>query len=184
MIEIMSYQNRWPQEFQVIAEKVKKAIDEQAIAIHHIGSTSVPYLAAKDIIDIQITVEELTAPIDMALAQFGFVPTEITEDHCPTGMIISQHELQKRFFHSRDRRIHLHIRKVGAYNQRYPILFRDFLRGNPMARDAYGEIKKQLARYFPDNLDIYYDIKDPACDLIILGAIEWAKSIRWTPGSS
>jgi len=53
-----------------------------------------------------------------------------------------------------------------------------------MARNAYGEIKKQLARYFPDNLDAYYDIKDPACDLIISGAIEWAKTSQWAPGSS
>jgi len=113
MIEIMSYQNRWPQEFQVIAEKIKKAIGEQAIAIHHIGSTSVPLLAAKDIIDIQITVEDLVAPIDVALAQLDFLPTEITEDHCPTGMNIPQDELQKRFFRARDHRIHLHIRRIG-----------------------------------------------------------------------
>jgi hypothetical protein len=53
-----------------------------------------------------------------------------------------------------------------------------------MARDAYGEMKKQLAFYFPQNADAYYDIKDPACDIILAGAFEWAKASRWTPGQN
>jgi len=63
-------------------------------------------------------------------------------------MTLAGDHLEKRFFRVRDRRINLHVRRSGAFNQRYPILFRDYLRATPAARDAYGEIKKQLARYF------------------------------------
>jgi GrpB-like predicted nucleotidyltransferase (UPF0157 family) len=140
--------------------------------IHHIGSTSVPLLAAKDVIDLQITVDNLQNFIEAPLLQIGFEPTQIKKDHCPPGMMLSNDDLMKLYYRVKDRRINLHVRKRGAFNQMYPILFRDYLRTNPLARDAYGEIKKQLARYFPENIDAYYDIKDPVCDLIISNAFD------------
>ncbi len=182
MIEIVPYQPRWTEEFLTISEKIENAVGKYALAIHHIGSTSVPNLAAKDVIDIQITVKDLTLPLEGLLSAIGFELTQHTVDHCPPGMKIATEELEKRAYRGKGRRVNLHVRKQGSFNQRYPILFRDFLRANPMARDAYSEIKKQLARYFPENVDAYYDIKDPACDLIIAGAIEWARTNHWEPG--
>lgn len=99
-------------------------------------------------------------------------------------MTLSPDDLLKKFYRAKDRRINLHVRKRGAFNQRYPILFRDYLRFDPLAREAYGEIKKQLARHVPDNVDAYYDIKDPVCDLIISSALAWAQANRWEPGLS
>jgi GrpB-like predicted nucleotidyltransferase (UPF0157 family) len=184
MIEIIPYQARWAEEFSSIAAKIRSAIGDKAVAIHHIGSTSVPNLAAKDVIDIQVTVVDLEVPIEMPLTQIGFEPTQIREDHCPPGMTLSPNDLMKQYYRVKDRRINLHIRKRGTFNQRYPLLFRDYLRANPVARDTYGEIKRQLARYFPENVDAYYDVKDPVCDLVILGAFEWAKANQWEPGPS
>jgi GrpB-like predicted nucleotidyltransferase (UPF0157 family) len=184
MIEIVSYQRRWREEFCLIARKIKKSIDGSALAIHHIGSTSIPFLAAKDVIDIQVTVADLEAPIKKSLTEIGFEATDILQDHCPAGMILSGNDLTKRFYRGPKHRVNLHIRKQGTFNQKYPILFRDYLRAHPMARDAYGEIKKQLARYFPENVDAYYDIKDPVCDLILSNAVEWGKLNEWEPGPS
>ena len=53
-----------------------------------------------------------------------------------------------------------------------------------MATDAYAEIKRQLARYFPQNADAYYDVKDPVCDAIMAGALEWASTAGWRQGPS
>ncbi len=184
MIEIVSYQQRWSDEFQLIATKIKGAVKESAVAIHHIGSTSVPSLAAKDVIDIQVTVKDLKVPIERPLIQIGFEATDIQKDHCPPGMTLSADDLAKRYYRGTNRKINLHIRKQGAFNQKYPILFRDYLRANSLARDAYGEIKKQLARHFPENIDAYYDIKDPVCDLIISNAFAWGKVNQWEPGPS
>ena len=182
MIKIVPYQERWPSEFAQIASKIKGAVGEHILAVHHIGSTSVPSLAAKDVIDIQITVENLQVPLDEALVRIGFEPTQITSDHCPPGMTLSAEHLTKRCFRKHDRPVNLHVRKRETFNQRYPILFRDFLRTNALARDAYGEIKQQLSRYFPDNVDAYYDIKDPVCDIIISAGLAWADATGWKPG--
>ncbi|MBC86732.1 MAG: hypothetical protein CL677_06085 [Bdellovibrionaceae bacterium] len=179
MIKIVPYQDRWPKEFEDLKEKISDAMSEDIVAIHHIGSTSVPGLAAKDVIDIQITVRSLDAPIEAALNQIGFESTDIRQDHCPPGMTLSDEELEKRYYKGKDPKINLHVRKLGCFNQEYPILFRDFLRSNAEARETYGEIKTQLSKYFPENIEAYYDIKDPVCDLIILNAIEWAKVTGW-----
>jgi GrpB-like predicted nucleotidyltransferase (UPF0157 family) len=184
MITIIPFQQRWAEEFTAAAADIRSALGERMLALHHIGSTSVPLLAAKDIIDIQVTVSDLNVPISAPLVRMGFEPTDISEDHCPAGMTLASNELQKRYFRFKDRRINLHVRKQGAFNQRYPLLFRDYLRAHPIARNSYGEIKKQLARHFSGNADAYYDVKDPVCDLILLNAIAWAKSTEWVPGPS
>ena len=68
-------------------------------------------------------------------------------------------------------------------NQRYPLLFRDYLRAHPRSAAAYAELKRRLV----DNLrdpDSYPDVKDPACDLIIVAAEDWAAAIGWRLGPS
>lgn len=182
MIEIVSYKAGWVAEFKQIASSIRSAVGDQAYAIHHIGSTSVPNIAAKDVIDIQMTVLDLDVSIENQLAEIGFHLSPHRQDHCPPGMQIASHELEKRHYRGRPRLANLHIRKLGAFNQRYAILFRDFLRSNVLAANAYGEIKIQLAKYFPENADAYYDVKDPVCDAIMAGAFQWAASSQWAPG--
>jgi GrpB-like predicted nucleotidyltransferase (UPF0157 family) len=178
MIEIIPYQPRWPSEFAELAARIRSAVGDRVVGLHHIGSTSVPGLCAKDVIDIQLTVADLSVPL-RELENAGFTATDISADHCPPGLELAAGELAKRYFRGEGRRSHLHVRRAGAFNQRYPILFRDFLRANAGAREAYGEIKRQLARYFPEDVEAYYDVKDPACDLIFAGAAEWAKASGW-----
>ena len=66
-----------------------------------------------------------------------------------------------------------------AGNQRYALLCRDYLRSQPRAADAYGEIKAQLAGYFPNDADAYYAIKDPVFDVLMAGAEVWAATTHW-----
>ena len=82
------------------------------------------------------------------------------------------------------RLINLHVRIAGYPNQRYPLLFRDYLKVTPLAAQAYARVKKALAHYHPDDIEAYCDIKDPVCDLIIQAAEVWAKSNQWQPGPS
>jgi GrpB-like predicted nucleotidyltransferase (UPF0157 family) len=65
----------------------------------------------------------------------------------------------------------------GNPNQRYPLLFRDYLHANPEAAEAYARIKRALARYHADDIDAYYEVKDPVCDLIFQAAELWAKEL-------
>ncbi|MDR3688816.1 MAG: GrpB family protein [Fimbriimonas sp.] len=180
-IEIVPYRTEWPGEFAAIGLALRRILGERAVAIHHIGSTSVPGMPAKDVIDVQITVSSFSAEIEEDLVEGGFTMSLYRSDHCPPGLILADAELEKRLFGNPGRRGNLHMRQSGRFNQRYPLLCRDFLRANSMAANAYAEIKRQLARHFPDDVEAYYDIKDPVFDALMAGANQWAKSEDWLP---
>lgn len=173
-IEIVAYHSHWPEEYQEIALQLKNALGAYALAIDHIGSTSIPGLPAKDVIDVQVTVASLDQPLAPALTQLGYTRKDNLTDHRPPGRDdLAAEELQKHFYSRNNRRINLHVRVAGRFNQRYALLCRDYLLAHPHAAAAYAEIKQQLSKYFPDNAGAYYDIKDPVFDLIMEGAYEW-----------
>ncbi len=182
-ITILPYQPTWPTEFQTLAVPLRAALGPLALRIDHIGSTSVPDLPAKDVIDIQVTASALDPAIDHALSQLGYQRRpHITRDHLPPGLIDNPADWTKWFFNgpADHRPINLHVRPVGRPNQRYPLLFRDYLRAHPQAAQTYAQIKQALARLHPDDPEAYYDIKDPVCDLIMLAANQRANETRWT----
>ena len=78
--------------------------------------------------------------------------------------------------------MNVHVRELGRLNQRYASLFRDYLRADRAAADSYGELKGALAVAARGDWDMYYAVKDPACDLIIVGAEEWALRTAWDCG--
>ena len=179
-IEILPYKESWPAEFKTFATKIKNALGDDAIAIHHIGSTSVPNLDAKDIIDMQLTVKDFDRPLQEKLEPLGLIyRDDIDRDHCPPGMTLNKEDLEKRYWQNQDQPANIHVRIEGRFNQRYALLCRDYLRTHPMASNAYAEIKRQLARYFPENVEAYYDIKDPVFDVIMSGAFAWAELTKW-----
>jgi GrpB-like predicted nucleotidyltransferase (UPF0157 family) len=147
----------------------------------------VPGLAAKDVIDIQITVQDLDRPVERALKRIGYERLEgIWRDHVPPGQPDSGTEWTKWMFRPPDgaRRVNVHVRVAGRLNQRYPLLFRDYLRTHPTSAEAYASVKMALARIKPDDVEAYYDVKDPVCDIIMGGAEEWAVSTGWEPGAT
>jgi GrpB-like predicted nucleotidyltransferase (UPF0157 family) len=76
--------------------------------------------------------------------------------------------------------VNLHLRVAGRANQRYALLFRDYLRAHPDTAAAYGEFKKRAASLPLESTGEYADLKDPVCDLIYLPAEEWAERTGWT----
>ncbi len=189
MIEIVNYKPSWAQEFLEIGTKIRDALGARALAIHHIGSTSVPNLAAKDTIDIQVTVSSLEETVLKPLLESaGFTWREgLIIDHCPPGMVLPDIELEKHFAAlnaGSSRRANIHFRCEGRFNQRYALLCRDYLRSHDGAAQAYAQIKRQLARYFPENAEAYYDIKDPVFDVIMAGANDWAQFQTWQPNET
>lgn len=180
-IEIVEYRPSWPTEFDSLAQRLRTSLDRDDV-IHHIGSTSVPGLAAKDVIDVQITVTSLDEPgISGGVEAAGFVWTEYVADHVPLGLDLAPSELEKRTAASApgERPANLHVRVAGRFNQRYAVLFRDFLRAQAAAAAAYAEIKRNLARLHPGDVDVYYAVKDPVCDVIMTGAEAWAEATGW-----
>jgi GrpB-like predicted nucleotidyltransferase (UPF0157 family) len=188
LVEIRPYDERWPIDFATIGAALRGALGELAQRIDHIGSTSVPGLAAKDRIDVQLTVADFERfdAIQAALEQLGYTMRPgISRDHEPPGWQGPSEQWQKRYFRppATQRPTNLHVRAAGRANQRYPLLFRDYLRAHPRSAAAYAELKRRLADNLRD-LDTYPDVKDPACDLIIAAAEDWAVVTGWQLGPS
>ncbi len=175
MVEIIPYQTRWPNEFQQQAHHLRQTLGAAALHVDHIGSTSVPDLAAKDVIDIQVTVEAVE-PDDAyvgALQAASYVLCDgLTRDHRPPGTLEPDGEWEKRLFNELpgQRRTNIHVRGAGLANQRYALLFRDYLRAHPAAAAAFAEVKRRLAARFPEQLRTYAKVKDPVCDIIMVSA--------------
>jgi GrpB-like predicted nucleotidyltransferase (UPF0157 family) len=186
MIEIVPYHTEWPEEFRAIAVRLRAELGSLALRIDHIGSTSVIDLAAKDKIDIQVTVAELSPALEQALNRAGYVrKLTVDSDHIPPGETDPEN-WRKWYFRQGEgmRQTHIHVRLPGLPNQRYPLLFRDYLRAHPQSAEAYARVKQQLARFHAEDIDAFCDIKDPVCDLILFAAEEWAKETAWQPGPS
>jgi GrpB-like predicted nucleotidyltransferase (UPF0157 family) len=183
-IEILEPQARWPAEFAKIGARLRGALGPLALAINHIGSTSVPGLDAKDVIDLQISVAALDRGlIKPALEAAGYPLREGDwVDHRPAGADPDRELWAKLMANAPEdgRRTHIHIRLRGRPNERYALLFRDFLRATPAAAASYALIKRELAARHADDVDAYYSVKDPVCDLIMAAAEPWALARGWS----
>ncbi len=185
---IVEYQPRWPDEFAEIRDRLAGSFGDQALHIEHIGSTSVPGLAAKDVIDVQVSVASLepNEPLEAALEAAGFVPYRGESpawDHVPPGSDPNPPERWHKLFASApsdERQVHVHVRVAGSPNERFALLFRDFMRAHPDARNAWAVFKRELAR-IAENVDDYVEVKDPATDVVIVVAERWAADTGWSP---
>jgi GrpB-like predicted nucleotidyltransferase (UPF0157 family) len=179
---IVDYNPTWPDQFEQLATDLRRHLGDGVVGIDHIGSTSVPGLAAKDVIDLQVTVASLADADRLAPAfqRAGYVPTPYRLDHQPAGDPSDPGRWGKRLWQSPPgaRRVNAHVRVDGWPNQRYALLFRDYLRARPAAAAAYERLKRGLAERFGDDLAAYTDVKDHACDLIAVAAEDWAPAGR------
>jgi GrpB-like predicted nucleotidyltransferase (UPF0157 family) len=185
-LEIVAYKSAWPLEFRILANVLREGLLDLALRIDHIGSTSVPGLSAKDVIDIQISVAGFDQQLLSALQAMGYSKADdIERDHTPASFKGSEDEWKKWFFRPPlgQRRTNVHVRVCGRVNQIYPLLFRDFLRAHPDYAATYAEVKQRLARSLADPTQ-YPDVKDPIVDLIYYAAVEWAERCHWEPGPS
>jgi GrpB-like predicted nucleotidyltransferase (UPF0157 family) len=183
-VSIVEYRPTWSAEFDLIASQVRDALGDEALQVDHIGSTAVPALAAKDIIDVQVTVRSLDESIAQRLLAAGFSAHThlVKQDHVPPGFEAQERDWSKFFFMQKPgaRRSNIHVRQIGKPNQRYPLLVRDFLRAEPRIAAAYAELKRRLAKALSD-ADTYPDVKDPVADIIYLAAERWAVATSWQP---
>ncbi|MGC4044056.1 MAG: GrpB family protein [Armatimonas sp.] len=184
---VVPYNPDWPGEFARLGGNLRHVLGELALRIDHIGSTSVPNLAAKDIIDIQITVDSLSEELDSALKSAGYQRfKDIVQDHVPPGASADISEWSKWVFKPPigKRAANIHVRLMGKANQRYPLLCRDYLRAHPHVATAYAQAKLALIAHGMDSPEAYYDVKDPIFDIIMGGAEAWATTTQWRPGPS
>jgi GrpB-like predicted nucleotidyltransferase (UPF0157 family) len=175
-IEIMPYDPAWPTRFVAQAASLREALGPVALRIDHVGSTSVPGLAAKPVIDVQISVADFE-PLDafrLPLERLGYVYRADNPDRA------------RRYFREApgQRRTHLHVRRAGSLDEQLNLLFRDYLRAHADEAAAYAALKRELAARFREDRVAYTDAKSPFIWQVLRRADEWAQATGWQPAPS
>lgn len=177
----------WTNRAQVTIDQLRYALGSAATRIEHIGSTAIVGMAAKDILDLQVSVTDLAVAdtFDAPLSALGFTRSPYQRDHVPAGCPDDPGLWAKRLWSRRSHvggDVNLHVRQAGSPNERLALLFRDWFRAHPEAVPAYTQFKRVLAGHVPDT-GLYADIKDPVVDLIIAVAEPWAAETGWHVGA-
>jgi GrpB-like predicted nucleotidyltransferase (UPF0157 family) len=156
-VEIVPYDPAWPEMYAYEAIRLRAVIDPaQVVGIEHFGSTAVPGLAAKPVIDILIAVTSL------ARAKTTLVEPIITLGYLYWG---DNPKTDRMFFvkgmppHGKRRTHHVHITEPEGEMWQYRLAFRDHLRANPDEAERYEALKKDLAARYPTDRDRYTDAK-------------------------
>ncbi len=184
---VIPHQPDWEQRASDLIVSLRGVFGDRATRLDHIGSTAIPFMPAKDVIDLQVTAEDLEGvarACDGPLGDLGFRRTPYQQDHVPAGRAPDPTGWEKRVWARRgstDGDANLHLRRPGSANQRVALLFRDWFRSHPEAVASYGGFKVVLAAAVPD-LGLYTDVKDPVVDLVMVVAEVWAEATGWRPG--
>ncbi len=167
-LEIVPHDPAWAAAFRVEAERIRAALGAVALRVDHHGSTAVPGLAAKPIIDIQVSVAALQ-PMDVyrgPLESIGYVHVPHADDaFCP-------------FFHRPHgwpHTHHIHVVRRGDAEERRTLAFRDYLRAHPDAAREYEGLKRRLAPQFaapdPAERQAYADAKSEIVERMVAAAL-------------
>lgn len=151
---LVDYDPAWPASFEEEAGPIRDALGDIAIRIDHVGSTSVPGLAAKPVIDIQVSVRSLIPRADVVdpLVAVGYRHS--------IDPIETEHEfLSKGYDDGRSRMVHIHLCEAGGAWERRHLAFRDELRRDPEAAAEYAALKRRLAAEHPRDIQSYVDGK-------------------------
>jgi len=161
-IQIVAYDARWPELFEREAKRIRAALGDRALRIEHTGSTSVPGLAAKPVVDILLVVrnsadEDSYAP-DLGAAGYSL---RIREPHW--------HE--HRMFKGPETDVNLHVHSRGCEEIERILTFRDWLRGNAEDRELYARTKMKLAERDWKYVQNYADAKSAVVEEILARAL-------------
>lgn len=165
-IVVVDYDSAWPARFDAWKGALSAALGSNAVRIEHVGSTAVPGLPAKPIIDVQISVTDLTD-------EASYVP-----QMRPLGLQLRSRDAYHRYFRpepERLRDVHVHVCEVGSQWEADHLRFRDYLRTHPDACTRYAAAKRAAAATWADDGFAYTDAKTEVILDIMQNAAEQAR---------
>ncbi|WP_042348461.1 GrpB family protein [Bacillus massiliigorillae] len=170
-IKVVEHDKNWGSMYKKEENAIKSILQEELVNSFHIGSTSVPGLKAKPIIDILLVVNDINK-LDSFSTQFGALGYEVKGEYGIAG---------RRFFRKGgdNRTHHIHAFQYDNINEiERHISYRDYLRSHPEVCEQYGELKSKLAEQYPNNIDSYCDGKDAFVKSVEKEALKWHWSLR------
>jgi GrpB-like predicted nucleotidyltransferase (UPF0157 family) len=176
-VAIVAYDPLWPSRFEVWRDRLARAIGVPALRIEHIGSTAVPGLAAKPVVDIQVSVPDVADEDSYvpAIESVGF------------GLRYRNEGLGWRYFRpppGLPREAQVHVCSAGSESERLHLLFRDYLRAHPAEADAYAAAKRVAAARHPADRIAYTDAKGVFIHPALRRAEAWAGETGWSVETS
>jgi len=160
-IVVVDYDDAWPARFEVLAARVRRALGLRVRCLEHIGSTSVPGLAAKPIIDMLLIVDDVQA-------EAAFVPALEA-----AGFELRVRERDHRMLRTPRRDTHLHVYAPGRAEARDYLDLRDWLRVSSDDRTLYANVKRHLAQKQWNDMNDYADAKTDVVLDILARARTW-----------
>ena len=150
-IIVLDYDPKWPGVFQSLRKRIADALGEMAAAIEHVGSTAVPDLAAKPIIDIDVLLasETMLSVAIEHLASLGYI-------HRGN---LGVPEREAFFAPANDPPHHLYVCPPYSAEFQRHVAFRDYLRAHPKNAEIYGDLKKALAERYREDRSAYNTAK-------------------------
>jgi GrpB-like predicted nucleotidyltransferase (UPF0157 family) len=153
-VEVVPHDPKWRKAFEVESKSVANALGENVAAVHHIGSTAIPSIHAKPIIDLLVEVKDIIKVDGQSLAMESLGYEVMGEFGIPG----------RRFFRKDNqesvRTHHIHTFKMASAQVERHLAFRNYMLAHPEDAQKYSELKRELARKYPQNIDKYMDSKD------------------------
>ena len=146
-LHVVDYDPQWAHIFEEHRQRIQSALTTVPVDIHHIGSTSVPGLPAKPIIDIAVAVDDITAEEDYLAPLLA------------AGYLLRVREPAHRLVRTPELDVHVHILEKGDPAITRYLVFRDRLRSDTADRELYAETKQALIRQGFDDMNAYSDAK-------------------------
>lgn len=164
-VELRPYDPAWAGRYAEVAAALGPALGGRLRRLEHIGSTAVPGLAAKPVIDVQAGVDALEPAADLcaAILALGY----IWHDDCPDRRKLL-------FSRAEPYRVNLHVRVAGEFSEQAALLLRDYLRASAGARRRYETTKRALAERDWPSVDAYADAKGDVIWALIREADGWS----------
>ncbi|MEM8783341.1 MAG: GrpB family protein [Planctomycetota bacterium] len=174
-VRVMPHRAEWADGFAAEAARLRGALGPCCVAVHHVGSTAIPGIVAKPILDLLVeadAIEHVDARRDAVVA-LGY---EAMGEYGLPG---------RRYFRQDDdrgvRTHHVHAYAAGHPDVARHLAFRDFLRAHTQPAQAYSELKANLAAEHPDDMEAYIDGKDPFIQRVERDALAWWTKTRPGP---
>jgi len=170
-VVVVPYDPIWTEKYKDEARKIAQIFRGLLAAIHHIGSTAVPGLAAKPVIDILAEVHDIEAvdALNEHMIRLGYLPKG-EAGIAGTRFFIKPSETHRTH--------HVHVFQAGSPEVSRHLAFRDYLIAHPTTAAAYGELKLQLAHQFPEDIYGYMNGKDAWIKAVEEKATAWFEQQR------
>lgn len=169
-VEVVPHDPRWRDAFEAEAKQVADALGENVVAVHHVGSTAIPDIYAKPVVDLLVEVGDIDE-VDGRSPSMESLGYEVMGEYGIQG---------RRYFRKDDREgirtHHVHAFEAGSAEVVRHLAFRDYMLAHPADAQRYSELKRKLAEEHPQSMDAYIDGKDGFIKEIDRRAAQWRAS--------